>query len=102
AEAKTFSCAGGDTACLIDAITAANANGKANTITLSAGFYTLTAAGADGQTGLPVITGTLAIVGEGAEETVIERIATQPFRIFSVTGDLSLRGVTLRGGGGLS
>ena len=101
AEAKKFSCNGGDTACLIDAISAVNANGKANTITLAAGIYTLTAAGSDGQTGLPVITGDLTIVGEGAENTVIERSGAVPFRLFSVSGDLSLQGVTLRGGGGL-
>ena len=80
AEAKKFSCDGGDAACLIDAISAANANGKANTTTLSAGVYTLTAAGSDGQTGLPVITGDLAIVGEGAENTVIERSGGVRFR----------------------
>ena len=102
AEAKKFSCEGGDAACLIDAISAANANGKANTITLAAGIYTLTAAGSDGQTGLPVITGDLTIVGEGAETTVIERSGSAvPFRLFLVTGDLALQDITLRGGGGL-
>src|SRR5262249_17585068 len=41
--AADFSCATGDVACLIAAITQANANGEANTITLEAGTYTLTA-----------------------------------------------------------
>ncbi|MEP7309171.1 MAG: right-handed parallel beta-helix repeat-containing protein [Acidobacteriota bacterium] len=112
AQARTFSCSGGDTACLIGAIVEANANGKANTIALSAGTYTLTAAdtltpGGYEDTGLPAITGKLTIVGDGAEDTVIERstasqLFIHPFRIFSVTGDLSLRRVTVRGGGGSS
>src|SRR6266581_2806027 len=42
-QAADFACASGDVACLIDAITTANANGEANTITLEAGTYTLTA-----------------------------------------------------------
>ena len=89
------------------AIVEANDNGKANTISLSAGIYTLTAAytltpGGYDDTGLPAVTGKLTIVGEGAEDTVIERSGSQSFRIFSVTGDLSLRRVTVRGGGGSS
>ena len=42
-EAADFSCRNGDVACLITAINMANANGQANTITLKAGTYTLTA-----------------------------------------------------------
>jgi hypothetical protein len=41
--AAEFTCAGGDVAYLIEAIKTANANGDANTITLEAGTYTLTA-----------------------------------------------------------
>jgi hypothetical protein len=105
AEAKRFTCAGGDSACLIAAITEANANGKRNTIVLSPGIYTLTAGGFtfggdDG--GLPLVTSTLTISGESALNTVIERSnSAAPFRILTVTtGDLTLRNVTLRGGGG--
>src|SRR5712691_3720772 len=53
--AADFSCAAGDVACLIAAITTANANGGTNTITLAAGTYTLTVVdnNTDGQNGLP-------------------------------------------------
>jgi hypothetical protein len=64
--AAEFACAGGDVACLIAAITAANANGEANTITLAAGTYTLTAVNnttVDGPNGLPSITSPLTIMG---------------------------------------
>jgi hypothetical protein len=64
--AAEFACAGGDVACLIGAITAANANGEANTITLAAGTYTLTAVNnttVDGPNGLPSITSPLTITG---------------------------------------
>ena len=40
-QAADFTC--GTVACLIDAITTANANGDTNTLTLGAGTYTLTA-----------------------------------------------------------
>jgi hypothetical protein len=64
--AAEFACAEGDVACLIGAITAANANGEANTITLAAGTYTLTAVNntaVDGPNGLPSITSPLTITG---------------------------------------
>src|SRR5919202_1036352 len=65
-QAADFACASGDVACLIDAINQANANGEANTITLEAGTYTLTAVGndTDGLNGLPSITSTLTLRGE--------------------------------------
>src|SRR6266446_10954226 len=71
-QAADFACAAGDVACLIDAINTANANGEANTITLEAGTSTLTAPDNDFN-GLPVITSTLTITGQGAETTIIER-----------------------------
>jgi len=105
-QAKTFQCSAGDVRCLIDAITTANANGTENTIRLGAGTYTLTAVdnGTFSNTnGLPVITSMLTITGQGAETTIIERDAhALGFRLLQVAtaGNLTLKGLTLRGGGG--
>jgi hypothetical protein len=101
--AAEFTCASGNVACLIDAINQANANGKANRITLRRGTYSMTAANNPGN-GLPVITSALTITGQGAETTIIERTATigeSPFRILTVgaAGTLTLQRLTLRGGG---
>jgi hypothetical protein len=98
-----FTCAAGDVACLIDAINQANANGEANTITLEAGTYTLTAVDntTDGPNGLPSVTGTVTIQGAGGDITILERDAgAPPFRLVHVatTGTLTLEGLTLRGG----
>ena len=64
-QATTFRCGAGNVACLIAAITAANANGQPNTIRLAAGTYTLTAVDndTDGSNGLPSITSPLTIRG---------------------------------------
>ena len=101
AEGAEFHCASGDVACLIAAINQSNGNGEANTIHLDAGTYRLTQV-FDGSNGLPLITGTIAIVGRGAHATVIERDPTAPqFRFFEVrtsSASLTLEGVTLRGG----
>jgi hypothetical protein len=100
-QAADFSCTAGDGACLIDAINQANTNGGANTITLEAGIYTLTAVDnfTIGRNGLPVITSTLTITGQGAETTIIERDASAPFfRILNNAGTLTLKRLTLRGG----
>jgi hypothetical protein len=100
-QAKTFHCRAGDVQCLIDAIHTANANGEKNTIRLEAGTYTLTAVDnmTDGPNGLPSVTSTLTIRGEGAETTSIERPSFGPsFRILHAAGDLTLTGLTLRGG----
>src|SRR5215813_23834 len=101
--AAVVECASADVACLIDAITAANATGEADTIQLQAGTYTLTAPNnaTDGPNGLPSITSPLTIVGAGPGNTIIEREATAPdFRLFHVaqTGTLKLQGLTARGG----
>jgi hypothetical protein len=89
--AAEVTCAAGDVACLLAAIHAANATGKADTITLAAGTYRLTAVNhdTDGPTGLPSITTALTLRGAGARSTVLERAAT---------GVLTLEGLTLRGG----
>src|SRR5262245_57194966 len=102
-DAAEFACAAGDVACLITAIHAANTNEEANTITLAAGLYTLTAVGnnTDGPTGLPSVTGALHLRGAGADSTVLERAAgAPPFRLLHVaaTGGLTLEGLTLGGG----
>ncbi|HEX9869572.1 MAG TPA: hypothetical protein VGC99_13445, partial [Candidatus Tectomicrobia bacterium] len=75
-----LSCAAGDVTCLITAIHTANSNGETNTITLAAGFYTLTTVDhdTDGPTGLPSITSALTLRGPGAQSTVIERAASAP------------------------
>ena len=108
-EAADFHCAGGDVACLIQAIRDANGNGESNTIRLDAGTYSLTAAdhsGFGGDTGLPAIAGSVAIVGAGADQTIIQRSivgsAFPRFRLFEVaqTGKLDLEHLTLTGGGG--
>jgi hypothetical protein len=104
-QAADFTCPTGDGACLIAAMTTANANGDANTISLEGGTYTLTAVDntTEGPTGLPSVTSTLTIQGAGADTTSIERSDTAPaFRLLHVatTGRLTLKRLTLRGGEG--
>src|SRR5262249_25030179 len=101
--AAEFSCLSGDVACLIAAINTANTNGQANTITLEAGTYTLTAVDNtnDGPNGLPSIRSTLTIRGAGADATILERTASAPaFRLLHVGAavTLALEGLTLTGG----
>jgi parallel beta-helix repeat protein len=101
--AAEVSCAAGDVACLITAIHTANATGGPQTILLMTGLYRLTTVDhdTDGPTGLPSITGTLTLRGEGPQHTVLERAAgAPPFRLLHVaaTGVLTLEGLTLRGG----
>src|SRR5919109_3041074 len=75
AHVAEFTCAAGDVACLIEAITQANSNGVANTITLEAGTYTLTEVNnvTDGPNGLPSVTGIMTFQGGGADTTILER-----------------------------
>ena len=98
------SCPGGvgDVPALVAAINAANGNGEDDTITLSAGcVYTLTVIdnATDGNNGLPLITSSITINGNGA---VIQRdnAFAPDFRIFHVsgTGNLTLNNLTIRYG----
>jgi hypothetical protein len=111
-QAAEFRCASEDVGCLIGAIHTANANGEANTITLAAGTYTLTAVGnmTVGANGLPSITSPLTIQGAGAGTTILEQDHdAQASHLVHVgaTGTLTLKGLTMRGentapsGGGL-
>jgi hypothetical protein len=103
-QAEAFHCGAGDAPCLSAAITEANANGQKNKIFLDAGTYTLTAAdnNTDGPNALPSITSRLEIDGAGPDTTFIEGQAGffSGFRLIHVaaTGDLTLCGLTLRGG----
>jgi hypothetical protein len=112
-EAAEFHCAAGDVACLVDAINQSNSNGEANTIRLAAGTYSLTVIDhgepLSGATGLPTIVGSVAIIGSGAEATIIQRtnddvsfVSLQPpiFRLFEVatSGKLDLEHLTVRRG----
>ena len=92
--------------CLISAINAANATGKADTIKLEAGVYSLQAAvgtNIDGPNGLPSITTAITIVGKDPNKTIIERdptLGVPEFRIVHVgeSGNLSLSDLTIKGG----
>ena len=106
-QAADLACTAGDVACLIDAITTANANGEANTLTLEAGTYTLTAVenitegSPNERNGLPSITSTLTLRGAGSDTTILERGAGAPaFRLLHIaaSGTLTLEGLTLQGG----
>ncbi len=86
---------------LKSAINQANANPDADTISISSSFEVNAADSAGGNTAFPAITSTVTIAGQGAGATIIERADIAPeFRFFKVTseGDLTLEGVTLKGG----
>jgi len=91
----------GDTAQLISHLNSANASGTADTVILTAGCtYTLTAVNntSDGNNGLPSITSTLTISGNGA--TIVRDSAAPAFRILHVGsgGSLTLDEVNIRNG----
>jgi len=105
AGAAVFNVAAGDTAGLIAAITTANGNGVANVINLAGGTYNLAAvdntSGIAGPNGLPAITSTLTINGNGS---TIARTGAPLFRILQVgsatgtVGALTLGNVIITGG----
>lgn len=84
---------------LTSAIATANSNGPASdTLSLAPGCtYRFTDSDANGDSALPPITTAIVISGNGA---TIERAsdAATPFRLFSVSGALTLKDVTVRGG----
>jgi len=104
ADAKSFSCAAGDTPCLIQAINDANMSGHhRNTIRLAAGTYTLYDADndTDGSNGLPSISSLLTIEVAGKGTAILTRDVDAPyFRLLHVTasGRLTLRGIAVSNG----
>jgi len=102
ADPPTTTVAAGDTAALIAAISAANANADPDIIALEAGTYTLTAPNNTlyGKNGLPVINTPITIYGNCA--TIERDPAAEAFRLFYVTsaGNLTLYDLTLAGGDG--
>lgn len=105
-----FNVAAGDVSTLIADIGQANSNGQSNTINLAAGTYALTTANNNwyGPNGLPAITSSLTINGNGA---VLVRDSSlglnTPFRFFYIAGSpatgqapgsLTLENLTLEGG----
>ena len=104
ADAATFNIPNGDVVALIAAINTANGNGQANTINLApGGTYTLIATDNSsyyGTTGLPIITSSITINGNGATIQRSSATGTPDFRIFLVSGDLTLNRLTITGGRG--
>jgi hypothetical protein len=101
--AADFACSSGDAHRLIDAINTVNANGEADTITLTAGTYPRAEVDSttDGPTGLPPATSPLTLTGAGAKAIIIEQAASAPpFRLFHVaaTGTLTLEKLSITGG----
>ena len=85
---------------LISMIITANANPGPHTITLrSGGTYSITAVNhtTNGATGLPSITKTITIIGNGA---TIRRDGSTEFRLFHIGlgGELTLQGLTVQNG----
>jgi len=87
---------------LREAVIAANANAGADTITLPAGTYTLSIAGAGeaaSQTGDLDITQSLTLTGAGSATTIIDGGAIdRVFEIIGGTTTVSISGVTIRNG----
>jgi hypothetical protein len=105
-EAKVYNCRSGDVTCLINAINAANATARPDTIRLTGGIYALKRADntTDGPNGLPSITSKIEIRGKGSEQTVLQRDPSVDgeLRIVHVaeSGDLTLNGVAVKKGRG--
>jgi hypothetical protein len=103
-EAAVFNISAGDTAGLIAAIDAANANAEADTLNLAAGTYTLTDADEEELEPGLLITTEIKVNGAASGITTIERSPAAPaFSIFHITaeGNLSLNRLIIKGGMGL-
>src|SRR5262245_37753272 len=96
--ASTFQCNSGDASCLVAAVNQSNVNGQNNIINLKPGTYVV--AGVPNAPCLPIITGTVTIHGKRPETTIITCSTIIP-RLLSVSssGNLTLHGITLNGGG---
>jgi|GEM_PF-1542711 len=98
----TYTVTAGDTAGLVAAIGAANANPDPDIIALEEGTYTLSASNNTlyGKNGLPVINTPITIYGNCA--TIERDSAAEAFRFFQVAtgGSLTLYDLTLTGGDG--
>src|SRR2546423_737195 len=96
AQAATYNVANGDVAGLIAAINAANSSPAPNTINLAnGGTYILTAIN-NGVNGLPVITNSMTINGNGATIQRSGAAGTPEFRFFFVVtnGTVTFSGLT--------
>jgi hypothetical protein len=92
-----------DVAALKAAITAANIAGN-QTLSLGSGCtFTLSTVDNSGVNGLPLITSTMVIQGNGDTITRSTAPSTPAFRFFqtSATGNLTITGLTLSNGGGI-
>lgn len=101
-QAATYNVGNGDVAGLIAAINAANSTPAPNTINLASGStYTLTAVN-NGVNGLPAITNSMTINGNGATIQRSGAAGTPDFRIFHVLtdGTVTFSGLTISNGRG--
>ena len=100
--AEDFIVASGDVAGLAAAIEAANSNNEEDNITLRAGVFTVLGSDANGEEFLR-ITSAINIKGDSEESTIIQRPESEfPFLFFLIeeTGALTVRELTIKGGGG--
>jgi hypothetical protein len=101
-QAATYNVGNGDVAGLIAAINAANSSPAPNTINLASGAtYTLTAVD-NGVNGLPAITNSMTINGNGATIQRSGAAGTPDFRIFHILtdGTVTFSGLTISNGRG--
>jgi hypothetical protein len=101
-KARVLNIRSGDVTALIRAIELANKDQRETIINLEAGVYTVRVVDnvTNGPNGLPSITGTLTIRGQGADSTIITRDVDAPvFRIMHVasTGVLTVSDLTIIG-----
>ena len=100
--AATYNVGNGDVAGLIAAITAANSSPAPNTINLASGGAYILTTSVDGQDGLPGISNSMTINGNGATIQRSGAVGTPDFRIFFVAtgGTVTLSRLTISNGKG--